>query len=135
MRILYVEDHEDTAFVIGKLLRSMGHDVLTAHTCREARVMLQTNPFDVLLSDLSLPDGHGCDLMREVAAALDVPGIAITGFGMQGDVDAALAADFSQHLVKPLDFTQLEGALNRVAMRSTLLPHPQDYAGNARPQI
>jgi CheY-like chemotaxis protein len=122
MRILYVEDHEDTAFVIERLFKSLGHEVELAENCAQARAILRTGAVDVLISDLTLPDGDGCDLMRETKATLDIPGIAISGHGREQDLAKSKAAGFCEHLVKPLDFTELVAALERCA---SALPAPK----------
>ena len=113
MRVLYVEDHDDTAFVIEKLLKSLKHEVTLAASCAEARELLRDTPVDVLISDLSLPDGDGCDLMREASARLGIPGIAISGHAHERDIAKSKEAGFCEHLVKPLDFTALLAALGR----------------------
>ncbi len=118
MHILYVEDHEDTSHVIGKMLQSMGHLVSLAMTCTDARQILERERIDLLISDLSLPDGDGCELMREVAARFRIPGIAVSGYAQSRDVDDARRAGFCEFLVKPLFIPQLQTTLQRVMLRS-----------------
>lgn len=65
-RLLLVEDHADTARVLGRLLRHNGHEVELANSLGEAVEALLRQPFDLLLSDLDLPDGTGIDLLRRV---------------------------------------------------------------------
>src|SRR5262245_27085875 len=91
--ILLVEDHADSAAALAKLLRSLGHQVQTAPSCADARRLFELNAgIDVLLLDVGLPDGDGCDLLRELTAIRPVPAIAITGFGMNEDVARSMAA-------------------------------------------
>ena len=72
------------------------------------------NSFDLLISDIALPDGTGTELMSYLRAISGMPGIAISGFGMNGDVDKSLDAGFAEHLVKPVKMENLEAAINRV---------------------
>ena len=60
------------------------------------------NKFDLLISDIALPDGTGMDLMVQMRAIANVPGIAISGFGNNGDIERSLQAGFSEHLIKPI---------------------------------
>ncbi len=115
LRILLVEDHEDTARILGLLLRKAGHEVRRASTIASGKRLAETEDFDVLLSDLGLPDGSGHDLMRHmVAIGRPVPAIALSGYGTASDVQRSLEAGFLEHLVKPVTFAALGGALARV---------------------
>jgi CheY-like chemotaxis protein len=67
----------------------------------------------LLLSDIGLPDGTGYDLMKEVPASL--PALALTGYGMESDVQQSLAAGFREHLTKPVDVPRLQAAIHRIA--------------------
>jgi CheY-like chemotaxis protein len=69
--------------------------------------------FDILVSDLGLPDGHGCDLMRELHHRYGLPGVAFSGYGMEDDVRRSLEAGFSAHLTKPVDFLRLKEAMGQ----------------------
>jgi CheY-like chemotaxis protein len=71
------------------------------------------NKFDLLISDIALPDGTGMDLMMQLRAIGNVPGIAISGFGNNGDVERSLKAGFSEHLIKPIQLDHLEAAMER----------------------
>ena len=72
------------------------------------------NPFDLLISDIALPDGIGTELMVYLRAISHIPGIAISGFGMNGDIEKSLEAGFAEHLVKPVKMESFEAAINRV---------------------
>jgi CheY-like chemotaxis protein len=109
--ILLVDDHELTLDLLARLLRSDGHEVHTALGCREAlRVVLQYG-CDLLVSDLLLPDGNGCDLLRAVRARRPVPAIAITGQDDDDAIRSALSAGFQRVLVKPLSYKALSAAV------------------------
>jgi signal transduction histidine kinase/CheY-like chemotaxis protein len=114
-RILLVEDHADSAAALGNLLRRRGHQVDLASDLRSALAAARANGFDLLISDIGLPDGSGAQLMSELRRT-GTRGIAISGFGMKTDIEASLASGFSQHLVKPLKLDELEAAIER-AMR------------------
>jgi CheY-like chemotaxis protein len=65
------------------------------------------------LRDIALPDGTGIDLMRQLRAISNLPGIAISGFGNNGDIERSLRAGFSEHLIKPVKLENLEAAIER----------------------
>jgi CheY-like chemotaxis protein len=115
LRILLVEDHADTAYVLGRLLRLSGHDVTTAGTVAEAVSLADRETFDVLISDIGLPDATGYDLMRQLKSRTKIKGIAMSGYGMDEDVRKSREAGFSEHVVKPADAAQLERVIRRVA--------------------
>ncbi|HEY2799681.1 MAG TPA: MASE1 domain-containing protein [Chthoniobacterales bacterium] len=111
-RILLVEDHADTATALSNLLIRRGHRVELARDMRSALSAATANRFDLLISDLGLPDGTGAQLMTQLRND-GLRGIAISGFGMKGDIETSLAAGFSEHLVKPLNLESLEAAIDR----------------------
>lgn len=111
LRILLVEDHEPTALVLARLLKRRGHEIRVAGSVAEA---LSNGDFqiDLLVSDIGLPDGSGIDVIRHFrAAAWEFRAIALSGFGMEQDVEVSLAAGFDRHLIKPVDFGSLEAAI------------------------
>jgi PAS domain S-box-containing protein len=115
LSILLVEDHADTARVMSRLLRRLGHTVQTSGTVAEAAELAKKAPYDLLLSDIGLPDGTGIDLIRQVRAHRQVTAIALTGYGMEDDIARCLEAGFTAHLTKPIDFQQLEKLVQKVA--------------------
>ena len=110
--ILLVEDHADTAMALSNLLARRGHRVEQARDVRSALEIARCNAFDLVISDVGLPDGTGAQLMSELRGVVS-RGIAISGFGMSSDIASSLAAGFSEHLVKPLSFEKLEAAMER----------------------
>ena len=120
LRLLVIEDHEATLDVLARLLRSQGHDVLTAMTVKDAILLACTHPFDLVISDLGLPDGNGIDLMRQLTRDFGLRGIAVSGYGMATDREKTEAAGFLSHLVKPVDFDQLDRVLREVAPLAAL---------------
>lgn len=115
LRLLVIEDHEPTMAVLARLLRRHGHDVLTACTVKGALLLASTNSFDLVISDLGLPDGSGIDLMRQLAQQYGLRGVALSGYGMAEDRVRTQQAGFLAHLVKPINFEQLQHVLQQVA--------------------
>ena len=113
--ILLVEDHLDTAKLLTRILSAKGHRVLHAATAAEAVKQLSVSRFDLLISDIGLPDGTGLDVMQ-AAQAHDpgMPGIAISGYGMDDDLRRSRAAGFAAHLIKPLSIKSLQAAMGDV---------------------
>ncbi|MBL9169452.1 MAG: response regulator [Verrucomicrobiales bacterium] len=112
-RILLVEDHGQTRRTLARLLTQRGHTVTTAESVREALEQAQSFSFDLLLSDLGLPDGNGHDLIGELRQLRpDCWGIALSGYGMESDAQRSLDAGFHAHLTKPIDIQALEQTLS-----------------------
>jgi two-component system CheB/CheR fusion protein len=108
LRILIVEDHFDSAEVLKKLLVHAGHDAVVARTVREALRLCRASRFSRLLCDIGLPDGSGLDLVRTVKRECpDIRAIALSGYAMERDVQAAMQAGFDAHLRKPVTTEQL----------------------------
>jgi CheY-like chemotaxis protein len=119
VRVLLVEDHADTLRVLKRLLEKMGYAVVPASTAAGAMEALAAQSVDVIVSDIGLPDATGHELMRSVRASEAhgrLPGIAISGFGMDADVRNSHAAGFLTHITKPVDVRQLDAAI-RTAVR------------------
>jgi len=115
VRVLLVEDHKDTARVMTKLLRGNGYEVECVHSVTEAVAMLKGRRFDMLVSDIGLPDGSGLDLMRQAQIIQPLVGVALSGFGMEHDIRRSKEAGFAEHLTKPLNFQLLIDAIERLA--------------------
>jgi two-component system CheB/CheR fusion protein len=118
LRILLVEDHEHTAQVLTRLLVRDGHHVTSANSLETARAAAALDTFDLLISDLGLPDGTGIELMKSLRAAHGLRGIALSGYGTQDDMRSTHEAGFVTHLVKPVDFSDLRRALRSLAIES-----------------
>jgi PAS domain S-box-containing protein len=108
LHILLVEDHEDSAEVMSRFLREKGYDVRTCATLAEALAAANDQPFDLVLCDIGLPDGTGIDLIRSLRQRSSVPAVALTGFGMDDDIDLYKQSGFDAHLTKPVNFQKLE---------------------------
>jgi DNA-binding response OmpR family regulator len=107
-RVLLVDDHYDTCIGMKRMLERHGYEITVAHTAEQAVEKVRTEEFDLLISDIGLPDRSGYDLMREVRLKNDLPGIALSGFGSEQDVNQAREAGFAEHLTKPVSFERLE---------------------------
>ena len=118
LKILLVDDHLDTCTALERLLVRRGHLVAAAHNVRSAMEAAARSSFDLLISDIALPDGTGIELMSYLRAISRIPGIAISGFGMNGDIEKSFEAGFTEHLVKPVKMETLEAAIDRVISRS-----------------
>src|SRR5213082_3436272 len=115
--ILLVEDHEDTARALRRMLENAGYQVGYASTLASARDLAAKRRFRLVISDLGLPDGSGLDLMGELGDSGQLRGIALSGFGSESDVAAAKAAGFAEHFTKPVDWERLRHTIHRLLDR------------------
>jgi len=107
-RLLLVDDHHDTCLSMKRMLERRGYQITIAHSAEQAVEKVRTQEFDLLISDIGLPDRSGYELMREVRLNKHLPGIALSGFGSELDVNQAREAGFAEHLTKPINFERLE---------------------------
>jgi len=110
-RILLVEDHDDTRRVMSRLFKSLGCSVATAATVKEAIALADAQTFDLLVSDIGLPDGSGTEVMRYVKERYQLKGIALSGFGTDDDRRRSREAGFEEHLTKPIQLKVLDAAM------------------------
>lgn len=115
-RILLVEDHATTAALMARLLRKRGHEVVVAHSKTEAIAAGLSQAFDLVISDLGLPDGNGYEVMEALRSNSTIIGIALTGYGMEADLASSAQAGFQFHLTKPVDAQKLYQAIEEVAL-------------------
>ena len=116
MRILLVEDHEDTNRSLTNLLRRRGYQVQSADSISSALECAANGSFDLLISDIGLPDGTGIELMERLGTEHSLTGIALTGFGMEDDIRRSRDVGFSEHLVKPVDLNKLDAVIQKLAL-------------------
>jgi signal transduction histidine kinase len=121
LRILIVEDHEGVAKACRRLLTAHGHFVVCVPTVATACQVTERASFDVIICDLSLPDGDGVELLSRLRTRFNrvapdgrLPAIAISGSVYEEDVARTLAGGFAAHLAKPFDEEGLVGAVKRV---------------------
>ena len=125
LRLLLVEDHADTSRVMQRLLARCGYEVTAADGVSSAlrAAAAAPQPFDVVVSDIGLPDGSGLDLIRQLRIQFPaMPSVAISGFGMDEDHRRSREAGFSAHLTKPIDLTVLRTTIERLASQDCATP-------------
>ena len=115
LRILLVEDHEDTRHTMARLLQRWGHRVEAAASARAALSLAAEHPFDLVISDLGLPDESGDGLMSKLRDGFGIQGIAVSGYGMDHDVAKSQAAGFIYHLTKPIQVERLKQLVGKFA--------------------
>lgn len=110
-RILLVEDHHSTRTTLTQLLARRGYHVVAVGSSSAALQEASIEPFDLVLSDIGLPDGDGMSLMKQLRSRYGMRGIALTGYGMEGDLAGTREAGFIAHLTKPIKLPLLENTL------------------------
>jgi CheY-like chemotaxis protein len=110
-KILVVDDHRDTLRSMKLLLTRLGYHVLAAENMTEALRIAAEEEFDILLSDIGLPDGSGLELIKRIRETRNVPALALSGFGMDEDLQRSRDAGFSDHLTKPVSLDRLQSAI------------------------
>ena len=123
---LILDDSEDTIRMLQELLKTGGAKVMTASNGAEALRLALENEFDVILSDISMPEMDGFEFLqrlRKIDGRQDVPVIAITGFGRNDDIARIRAAGFYSHLIKPLNLQALTEVLQQLAKEKSGSDH------------
>ena len=117
MTVLVVDDSEDTAEMVQHLLEIGGASVCAATSGSEALQLAQEKQFDVVLSDISMPEMDGFEFLsrlRQMPGKKDLPAVALTGFGRPEDVQRASREGFYAHLTKPFDIETLARLLQKI---------------------
>ena len=114
LRILLVEDNNDTGVLLRKILTRRGYQVDLATSMTAALATAAKATFDLLVSDVGLPDGSGLQLMQCLRETRPIPGIAMSGFGMDEDIRRSREAGFADHLTKPISISKLEEAIEKL---------------------
>jgi CheY-like chemotaxis protein len=115
-RVLLVEDNEPTRKGLKTLLTAMDFEVEAAASVAEAWALVDGERFDILVSDIGLPDGDGFLLMRELKDRYGIKGIALTGFDLEDDFRLSREAGFSAHLVKPVQAIVLDRVISSLGI-------------------
>ncbi|WP_052868088.1 hybrid sensor histidine kinase/response regulator [Streptomyces niger] len=134
LRILVIEGNADLAAGHRALLERGGHRVTVRHTGVAGLAAARAAPFDLVLSDLALPDVHGHDMARRLRESLPADRtrlIAVSGFSQQADRDRSPRAGFDAHLATPLSLTALDRLLSDWAGDPS--PWPQDAPESPTP--
>ena len=112
----FFDDHRDTLKVMSWLLRKLDHRVTTADSKAAAALAAAAGQdYDLLISDIGLPDGTGLELMRELLARRPIRGVALTGYGSESDIEDTRRAGFEAHLTKPIKFRDVEEVIRQLA--------------------
>ncbi len=114
LRILLVEDHANTLRVFGAMLNHFGHEISLASNAQNALTVLESREFDVVLSDIGLPDGTGYEVISYAKQKQRVKGVALTGLNKKEDIARSKEVGFDFHLIKPVDFHELRTVLAQV---------------------
>lgn len=133
LRILLVEDHPDTAEAMETLLSVVGHQVTVAHCASEALTAAAAAQdshqagdgaasFDLVISDVGLPDVSGHELMTQLKSRFHLRGIALSGYGMDEDIQRSHEAGFERHLTKPVNLQLLQDAIREVTVSAWHAP-------------
>ncbi len=118
LHVLLVDDHEDTNRSLFLLLKRRGYAVQTATSIAAALEAARRQDFDVLVSDMGLPDGSGIDLLAQMPKPPTLGGIMVSGYGMDEDMERSRLAGYKEHLSKPVSVDQLDAVIRRLATRS-----------------
>ncbi len=116
-RILLVEDHDATRVAIGRLLGRRGYQVDLATNSAEALRLAAEHRYALVLSDIGLPDADGYTLMKRLREGYGLRGVALTGYGMEDDIERGRAAGFEAHITKPVDVNKLTAVLAKMLPR------------------
>lgn len=113
VRILFVEDDPDTASAMARLLTYHGHHVQTASSVGEAISAWRGAQFDLLITDIGLPDGSGLSIIRALSASHPLKAIVISGLGLDEQIQESRDVGFAEHLVKPVSLNTLQASIRR----------------------
>ncbi|WP_238550265.1 PAS domain-containing sensor histidine kinase [Desulfocurvibacter africanus] len=118
LKVLLAEDNEINRFLAVELLKSRGHDVVTAVNGEQALAALAKEPFDLVLMDAQMPVMDGVEATRHIRAGEagdpNVPIVAITAYALKGDREKFLKAGMDDYLSKPIDIKELDQVLTRI---------------------
>ncbi len=111
LSILLVDDHESSRVSLERLLVRRHFKVLQSDTVKGGMAAFARHHFDLLIADISLPDGTGYDLIRAIKPKAPLVSVALTGHGSAGDIEQTSKAGFAIHLTKPIRMEVLDKAL------------------------
>jgi PAS domain S-box-containing protein len=120
-RVLVVDDSQDSARSLARVLKIWGHDVQIAHDGPQALQASRAGSFHVILLDIGLPGMDGYQVAEQLRRQLGPGGpalIALTGYGQKGDLARSRGVGFDDHLVKPVDLDRLKALLGDAGLGS-----------------
>jgi CheY-like chemotaxis protein len=109
-----VEDHKYTRTSLEFLLHRIKHEMKSAALAKEALKLAAENEFDMVISDIGLPDQSGLELMQQLHEQFNLKRIGLSGYGMEDDIAKSHAAGFVQHLTKPVRFDTLKQVISEM---------------------
>lgn len=126
LQILVVEDHAATNETLVRMLRRSGHEVSGAKSAEAALDMVKQQRFDLMISDIGLPDGNGWDLLKKLRSEQPaMRAIALSGYGYPNDMKRSSQVGFERHLTKPVDWPTIKATL------TSLFPELAEAASDA----
>ncbi len=131
LNVLLVEDNQETLRYLTLMLKKRNYNVVPVDRLSAALAAARQAHFDLLISDIELPDGSGLELIHGLGGGRTLPGIAISGFGSEEDLQQSASAGFAEHLTKPIDLNRLESAIRRVTSLQANCPGPDDSVSPA----
>lgn len=122
LRVLIVDDEPDSREFVAFVVKQAGAQVTAVRSAVEALQLLSTTPFDIILSDIGMPEMDGCALIREIRQSLDdrcrqMPAIALTAYAGEYEQREAIASGFQSHLTKPVDPAEIVAVVARICGR------------------
>ena len=130
LKVLLVEDNHETLRYLTVILQKRNYNVVPVDRLSAAFAAAEQAQFDLLISDIELPDGTGLELIHGLGGGRTLPGIAISGFGSDEDLRQSADAGFAEHLTKPIDLNRLESAIRRVTSSEATNNRPGDSASS-----
>lgn len=103
-QILIIDDSQDAADALVRLFTALGYKAVAYYSAKEAFAHLDEIPVDIIFADIGMPEMNGYDFVRTLRenGYVDMPAVALTGYGLEEDREKALAAGFNEHLTKPV---------------------------------
>jgi PAS domain S-box-containing protein len=126
LNVLLVEYNLETLRYLTLVLEQRNYHVVPVDRLSAALAAAAQAQFDLLISDIELPDGTGLELIHDLGGGRTIPGIAISGFGSEEDLQQSACAGFAEHLTKPIDLNRLESAIRRVTSAAVSRPSAGD---------
>ena len=114
IKILYVEDDDDTRQAVGTLLQKRGFEMILTRDVKSAIESGLKQEFHILLADIGLADGSGEDVLIELRRTKEFPAIALSAYGMESDLSKPRAAGFDMCITKPFRLKDLENAIEKL---------------------
>ncbi|MBD1846199.1 response regulator [Cyanobacteria bacterium FACHB-63] len=115
LRILVVDDDQDSREMMIAALEAEGAEVMAAESVQTALITLSTWQPNLLISDIRMPDADGYSFLKALRSqSITIPAIAVTAFAREDDRQEALAAGYQSHLSKPIDLELLYSTIAKL---------------------